>query len=99
VAGSPWAQTVGSELERVQEDAAAQRIADSDQKAESAAGVGATDGENHETAPRESNSRGFWETPADDQAAEAAEDRLDSTLQRRSQDATGQSGNLLDLSG
>ena len=100
VAGSPLAQTKGSEPERVQQDTVAQqRRVDSDQKAESAAGIGETDGEDHETAERDADGRRPWEPPPEPKDAEPAEEQAGQTPPPQSKDATGQSGNLLDLSG
>jgi len=105
VAGSPFAQKHGSEVERAgQEKNAQQRRIATDQKAESAAGVGEADGEDHETAERDADGRRLWEGPpeaegetqdADQQNASTSEE----PEQRKSKDASGQSGNLLDLSG
>ena len=100
VAGSPLAQTKGSEPERAQQDAVAQqRRAESDQKADSAAGIGETDGEDHETAVRDADGRRPWEPPPEAKNAEQTEDQSAPPAQPQSKDATGQSGNLLDLSG
>ena len=61
-AGSPLAQSHGSEVDRSRQDAAAQqRKVLSDQKAEDAAGIGQTDGEDHETADRDAVGRRIWE--------------------------------------
>lgn len=99
-AGSPLAQTKGSEPERAQQDAnAQQRRIESDQKAESAAGIGETDGEDHETGERDADGRRLWEEQPEKENAEAAEEDPGPPPQRQSKDATGQSGNLLDLSG
>ena len=100
-AASPLAQTKGSDLERAEQDATSQaRRARSDQKAESAAGIGETDGEDHETAERDADGRRLWEEPPPEgQDTEDAERQPDSPQERLSRDATGQSGNLLDLSG
>lgn len=99
-AGSPLAQTKGSEPERAQQDAdAQQRRTVSDQKAEAAAGIGETDGEDHETAERDADGRRLWEPPPEGKNAEEAQQQSGPPLGRQSKDATGQSGNLLDLSG
>ncbi len=95
-AGSPLAQTKGSEVERAQQDAGAQeRQIQSEVKAESAAGIGETDGEDHETAERDADGRRPWERMphrAKDEATAKAEPP-------RSKDLTGESGTQLDLSG
>ncbi len=98
-AGSPLAQSKGSDTERAQQDAAGQlrRVA-SEQKAESAAGIAETDGEDHQTAERDADGRRLWEGPhADDGTADSPADGAESESQ--SKDSSGQTGNLLDLSG
>jgi hypothetical protein len=99
-AGSPLAQTKGSEPERAEQDATAQqRRIESDQKAEAAAGIGETDGEDHETAERDADGRRLWEPPPEGKGGEQAQEPTAADASRQSKDATGQSGNLLDLSG
>ena len=64
-AGSPLAQTSGSEVQRAEQDAAGQkRRIQMDQKAENAAGIGETDGEDHETEERDADGRRLWEESA-----------------------------------
>jgi hypothetical protein len=93
VAGLPTAQAKGSEVDRgPQELAAGQRQAYHAQKAADAANVGQTDGEDHETADRDADGRLAW-MPADTAR------RKDDHAPPRSRDATGQSGNFLDLTG
>lgn len=96
IAGSQLAQTKGSDLERSQNEAnSQQRSVQGEKKAEDAAGIGATDGEDHETAERDADGRRIWEDTrrrkpgSNPPAAEAPPSR----------DATGQSGTLLDLIG
>jgi hypothetical protein len=96
VAGSPLAQTKGSEVERAQQDSAAQqRQVEGQVKAESAAGIGETDGKDHETAERDADGRLPWRFPAKTPAA--GETAAAETPQ--SKDPSGQSGSLLDVSG
>ena len=95
-AGAPLAQTKGAEVDRARQDASGQeRRVHNDKRAESAAGIGETDGEDHETAERDADGRRLWEkTAAGQQSGE------ESPAERRgSKDASGQAGNLLDLSG
>jgi len=99
-AGSPLAQTKGSDVERAQDETAAQqRRVQSEKKAENASGIGETDGEDHETAERDADGRRLWEAPTE--VADATDPEADARGEdsRKSKDATGQSGNLLDLSG
>jgi len=99
VAGSPLAQTSGSETERAQHDVGAQqRRIQSDQKAESAAGIGETDGEDHEAADRDADGRRPWEAPPEPGTAEAS-DSNSPPDPPRTKDPSGESGNLLDLTG
>ncbi len=98
-AGSPLAQTSGSEVERGQQDATAQQTRSvSNQKAEAAAGIGETDGEDHETAERDADGRRLWEAPPD-RPEDGGEEQTQSPPPPRSKDPTGTSGNLLDLTG
>jgi len=101
-AGSPLAQTKGSDVERAEQDAAnSARRTHADQKAENAAGIGEADGEDHETAERDADGRRLWEAPPEAQADDAdhADEPHAADDPARSQDASGQCGNLLDLTG
>ncbi len=99
VAGSPLAQSKSSDVERTGQDVAnQQRRVQADKKAESAAGIGQTDGEDHETAERDADGRRLWEETAGKKTEqEAAQD--DPDPERQSKDTSGLSGNLFDLSG
>jgi hypothetical protein len=94
VAGSSLAQSKGSELERTQHDVAGQeRQTETGRKADSAAGIGAADGEEHQTAERDADGRRLWEAPAGKKTAgEPAP-----IEPPRAIDPTGQSGGQLDL--
>ena len=97
VAGTQLAQATGSDVERTQTDAGSQqRRVDADRKAENAAGIGETDGEDHETAERDADGRRIWENTRRNKAAGQSGEAGDPP---RSKDTTGQSGTLLDLSG
>ena len=86
----------GSDIERAQQDSNSQeRRVQSEAKAENAAGIGETDGEDHEAADRDADGRRIWERIAQAKQGESASEPPD----RASRDASGQSGNLLDLSG
>jgi hypothetical protein len=94
-AGTPLAQTKSSDVERTSQDVGAQsRGAVYERKAESAAGVGETDGQDHQTGERDADGRRPWEIPPVKQK-NPAEDAKSS----QSRDASGESGNLLDLTG
>ena len=95
-AGVPLAQTKGADAERATQDVGAQqRNTVYEKKAEAAAGIGEADGEDHETNERDADGRRPWEfhpneqKPGDDPAKDPPQCR----------DASGESGNLLDLSG
>ena len=58
VAGTPLAQTRGTNLERTGQDLGVQQHAvQGEQKAEAASGVGQTDGEDHQTGERDADGR------------------------------------------
>jgi len=96
VAGSPLAQTSGAALDR-----AARASADETHKTEQrqqaldAAGVGRTDGENHETDDRDADGRQTWQRPAN--RAGTAVEKGEASQRPRGDDPDG--GPLLDLCG
>lgn len=98
-AGIPVAQTSGSEVDRARTDSEAMRRANAaDAEAEKAAGIGETDGENHQADERDADGRRPWEFGAARQHEKpGAED--EPTEQRQSRDVTGESGGELDLTG
>lgn len=97
-AGSPLAQTQGSEKERASQDAAAgQRRVEFGQKADAAAGIGEANGEDHATGERDADGRRLWEAPPESDAEQPDEETRPED--RKSRDASGDSGGLLDLSG
>ena len=64
-AGAPLAQVKGTELDRThQESAAHQRRVQTEQQAADAAGIGQTDGQEHQTDERDADGRLPWEMPA-----------------------------------
>jgi hypothetical protein len=99
VAGTSLAQAKGSDVDRTQQDSAAQqRRVQTDQKAESAAGIGEADGEDHQTGERDADGRRLWEeTPGGSGPGDSAGEQADD--QSHEKDPSGQSGSLLDLSG
>ncbi len=99
VAGTPIAQTKGSEVERAQQDVRNQhRRVQADIRAENAAGIGEADGEDHEPGERDADGRRLWEEQRPGEKPPQAEpDPV--PPERRSKDTTGQAGRLLDLSG
>ncbi len=97
LAGTQLAQSKGSEVERAQQDSSSQqRQVQNDLKAETAAGIGETDGEDHETAERDADGRRLWEESPQPEHPDADDGR---EAPRQSKDASGDSGTQLDLSG
>ena len=96
-AGTFLAQLRGSDVDRAQQESKSQALrADSQERAEMAAGVGQTDGENHQTADRDADGRRLWEFSR--QQGEA-EDETELPRLPHGEDPTGQSGAMLDLRG
>jgi hypothetical protein len=94
-AGTSLAQTKGSEVERSQHDTSSQqRQIQNDARAEAAAGIGQTDGEDHETADRDADGRSPWRRILKPKAGD-----VDPTSPPTGKDPSGQSGSQLDLSG
>ncbi len=97
VAGTSLAQLRGSDVDRGQQETSARDLrVQSEEKAELAAGVGQADGDDHQTADRDADGRQLWRlrNPQSQQAEEGVPSQ-----DARSKDPTGQSGNMLDLSG
>ncbi len=96
VAGTSLAQTRGSDVDRAQQESVARELrASSQERAETAAGIGQADGDNHETNDRDADGRRLWEFRRRDE--EEAGD--DAPPRPEGRDPTGQSGSILDLSG
>lgn len=97
-AGAPLSQTAGSEAERTQRDSGAhQRQVDANEHAEQAAGIGTTE-EDQETSERDADGRRLWEDP-EEKKKETKAGPAAPAEQRQSKDASGLSGNNLDLTG
>ncbi|HID77828.1 MAG TPA: hypothetical protein EYP56_17750 [Planctomycetaceae bacterium] len=97
-AGSPLAQTRSSDVERTQQEhLSTERRIQSDQKAQNASGIGETDGEDHQATERDADGRRLWEESPRRERGPEAEPQEEVPPQSR--DASGQRGNLLDLSG
>ena len=98
IAGIPVAQTSGSDIDRARTDTAAQQRANAtDANAEKAAGIGETDGEDHQTDDRDADGRRPWEFGGSKKAAKPQAE--DESGVRLSKDLTGESGGQLDLTG
>jgi hypothetical protein len=97
-AGAPLSQTKGSEIDRAaREGAAADGRIDSEKKAEAAAGIGQTEGD-EASSDRDADGRRLWELPPEEeeQAKQAAGEQ---SPPKRVKDPKGESGNTLDLTG
>lgn len=98
-AGAPLAQTRGGDVDRAAHEAAnQQRQVANDAHAESAAGIGETD-EDQAAADRDADGRRLWEGRHPKPTAPAAESTTPTVDATPVKDPTGESGNLLDLSG
>jgi hypothetical protein len=90
------AQTKGADAERSpQEVTQHERQVQGELKSETAAGIGAADGEDKATSERDADGRRLWELPPTAGDAQQAE----TESERHSRDADGVRGNELDLSG
>jgi len=96
-AGVPLAQVKGSVVERAQQDLGAQqRRVQNDTRAESAAGIGQTDGEDHATSDRDADGRQFWRPAGRAKTRGEGEEK---PTEKAAKDPSGECGNQLDLSG
>jgi len=97
-AGAPLSQTAGSETERAKTDSnAKQREVNNDTKAEKAAGVGQTEGDEG-PKDRDADGRKLWEDNANPDKQEKSQ-VVEPEPPRQVKDPTGQSGGELDLMG
>jgi hypothetical protein len=93
-AGAPLSQSAGAEAERTQRDSAVQqRLADGQEKSEKASGIGQMD-EDQQASERDADGRRLWEDTK--KKTEAGDD---GETARQAKDASGLSGNSLDLTG
>lgn len=97
VFGSPLAQSSGSDVEKARQEAGAQQHASSAAaKADNAAGIAETDGQEHETADRDADGRRIWEINHERRKTDQPETAEPPPAGK---DATDDSGNQLDLTG
>jgi hypothetical protein len=98
IAATPAAQR-GADTDRAQQDTVRQQgEAKSDLQAEKAAGIGETDGDEHDTNERDADGRRPWEIGARSKKDDAAQN-AEAPPPRQSKDATGETGGQLDLTG
>jgi hypothetical protein len=99
IAAAPAVQR-GADAERVQQDVTSQQSdAKNDLQAEKAAGIGETDGDEHETNERDADGRRPWELPLNGKKPAADAPKGESPAVRQSKDLTGTTGVELDLTG
>jgi hypothetical protein len=99
-AGTPLAQTKGSDVDRAEQDTNDQkRQVTNELKAESAAGIAETDGQEHGTNERDADGRRPWEFPAKKHKASDGASDPTQTPTPQSKDPSGDSGGQLDLTG
>jgi hypothetical protein len=95
-AGSHLAQTTGADLQRVQQDMAAdQRQIAAVQRADNAAGIAETDGQDHETHERDADGRRPWEIGPPNRSAASGEGSRTAPI--RTPDGGENLGTSLDL--
>ena len=99
-AGSPLAQSKGSDLDKAAQDTAHQaRRTESQQQAEKAAGIGETE-QDEQTSERDADGRRIWELGGEEEShGDDSSTAADDDSQPRSKDPSGQRGSQFDLSG
>jgi hypothetical protein len=100
-AGAPLAKTSGTEAERSQkENSASQRLGDSQEKSERAAGIGTTE-QDQGASDRDADGRRLWEASQQKQQQDPEQQGSSEENQQdhKSKDPSGDSGNELDLMG
>ncbi len=96
-AGAPQSQTAGAEAERTQKESSVQqRLADAQAKSEKASGIGQME-QDSEASERDADGRRLWEESANKKKEDASADQAE--IQRQAKDASGLTGNTLDLTG
>ena len=101
IAATPLSQSKGSDVDRAAQDTSGQSAQTTNAaKAENAAGIGATDGDEHGTAERDADGRRIFEkSPGKKKPVATDADIAVATPTALSKDASGDSGNQLDLTG
>ena len=99
IATTPSVQR-GADSERVQQDSSRQQSdVKSEKLAESAAGIGQTDGDEHGANERDADGRRPWEIAPGPRPTDLTTAATESPLLRQSKDLTGDAGAQLDLTG
>jgi hypothetical protein len=100
IAATPLPQSKGSDADRTAQETAGQTAqASNAAKAENAAGIGQTDGEEHGAAERDADGRRLWEKSPDKKHPVVLSPEATAPTAMQSKDATGESGTQLDLTG
>lgn len=98
IVGTPTGHMAGADAARAAHEAANQQVqAHNNVRAENAAGIGATDGEDNQASDRDADGRRLWERTAKPGRKPAASDAA--PQQPLSRDPKGETGQTLDLSG
>ena len=99
IAATPAAQR-GADTERVQQDTTRQQgEVKNNFLAESAAGIGETDGDEHDANERDADGRRPWEIGPDAKPKDASVPTAEPLPIRQSKDLSGTTGGQLDLTG
>ncbi len=97
-AGTPLAQSKGSELQRAAHDSEHHaRQVEAGRRAQDAAGIGATEGDENATSDRDADGRRLWEIPPDKEPRTS--DIANGPDEPGVKDPTGKNGTQLDLAG
>ena len=101
IAAAPVPQSKASDADRTAQETARQTgQSANDTKAENAAGIGETDGQEHGPAERDADGRRIWEKSAGKKRPSSpAVEPSPPPVAVQSKDATGASGTQLDLTG
>ena len=100
VAATPLPQSQGSDADRAAQETAGQTGQTANAaKAENAAGIGETDGQEHGPAERDADGRRIWEKSPGKKRPAAPPPEAPASASIQSKDATGDSGTQLDLTG
>jgi hypothetical protein len=101
IAATPLSQSKGSDVDRATQDTSGQAAQTTNAaKAENAAGIGATDGDEHGANERDADGRRIFEkSPSKRKPAPPVADVAPLAPAPLSKDATGNAGNQLDLTG
>lgn len=99
-AGISLAQASGSDIDRAKSNTAAQqRVTASELRAEKAAGIGETDGEDHTIDDRDADGRQAWDSGSGITALAPSGHESPEAEMRQGRDPSGNAGSELDITG